>query len=417
MKYEQGQQSKDLLQERMKLDHKPGERRQLRSRSQRQSKCELFLTSMAESPPRRNRDTQQINLQETEKTRELKKSAEETGQAQLQQRQLRPRGKNLSESKQATTKSMAGSSPSQPLHQQYALLSNTGRSQVEKPGVEDLSQPMKQPRVEKPGVGDSSQLKKKQVKRFNQRKRCTPEPSPEAIQDIGPAITDHLSQHMEKNTNHHGRQKKFKSKPTARESTDELALISKQLVVEPQIPVKPLLLNPAAVGQLPQTTKEPPQKQQQLRHMRLRSCSQAASQSEPDVLIIESLPSQHHCEQPQELNHCEQPKKRRGRPPKPKLDGAASGDVSLPVKCQKLQEQPERRGRPPKNKQKQPKSPGRAKPQKVTKGKPQSQVRERPRKVTEETLETQVREKARKVIQGTPKSQGRGKARKVTEGT
>lgn len=426
----QGQQTKDPLQERRKLDHKPGEQRQLRSRSQRQSKCELFLTSMAESPPRRNWDTQQINLQETEKTRELKTSAEETGQALLQQRQLRPRGKNLSESKQATTKSMAGSSTSQPLHQQYALLSNTGGSQVEKPGVED-----------------SSQLKKKQVNRFYQRKRCTPEPSPKAFQDLGPAITDHLSQHMEQNTNHHGRQKKFKSKPRARESTDELALITQQLVVEPQTPVESLLLNPAAVEHLPQTMKVPLQKQQQLRHMKLRSCSQAASQSEPDVPIIESLPSQHHCEQPQEQNHCEQPKKRRGRPPKPKLDGTASGDVSLPSKRQKLQEQPERRGRPPKldvniisgrkliskNRQKQPKSPGGAKPQKVTKGKPQSQVRGRPSKVTEETprsqvrarprkvtegtLKSQVRVRARKVIEGTPKSQRRGKARKVTKGT
>lgn len=396
MEFEQRQQTKDPLQERMRFDHKPGEQRELRSRSQRQSKCELFLTSMAESPPRRNRDTQQINLRETEKTRELKTSAEETGQAQLQQRQLRPRDKNLSESKQATSKSMAGSSPSQPLHQQYALLSNTAESEVEKPGVEDLSQPRKQPRVEKPGVGDSSQLKKKQVKCFNQRKRCTPESSPEAFQDTGPAITDHLSQHMEQTTNHHGRQKKFKSKPTAREST-----------------------------------KEPRQKQQQLRHMKLRSCSQAASQSEPDVPIIESLPSQYHCEQPQEQNHCEQPKKQRGRPPKPKLDGAASGDVSLPDKLQKLQEQPKRRGRPPKldlniisrrksiskNRQKQPKSSGREKPQKVTKGKPQSQVRERPRKVTEEILETQVRGRPRKVADGTLKSQAREKAQKVTEGT
>ncbi|KAK9927763.1 hypothetical protein M0R45_024930 [Rubus argutus] len=289
---------------------------------------------MAESPRRRNRDTQQINLQETEKTRELKTSAEETGQALLQQRQLRPRGKTCLNLSKLQLNLWQVPSPSQPLHQQYALLSNTGGSQVEKTGVEDLSQPMKQPRVEKPGVGDSSQLKKKQVNRFYQRKRCTPEPSPKAFQDLGPAITDHLSQHMEQNTNHHGRQKKFKSKPTARESTDELALITQQLVVEPQTPVESLLLNPAAVEHLPQTTKVPPQKQQQLRHMKLRSCSQAASQSEPDVPIIESLPSQHHCEQPQEQIIVSSQKKRRGRPPKPKLDETASGDVSLPSKRQ-----------------------------------------------------------------------------------
>ncbi|XP_061989012.1 uncharacterized protein LOC133707456 isoform X2 [Rosa rugosa] len=455
----QEQQPRYPMQERMKLDHKPAEQSQLRPRCQRHSESELSLTtSMVELSPRKSQDTER---QTEEKTRELKTSAEETGQRQLQQRQL----------------------------------SNTGMSQVDKPGAEDSSQLKRQPQVEKPGVGDPSQLKKKQVNRLNKRKWCTPEPTtmpnaigaivtyqrrsgqtiepnPEAFQDLGPTLADHLEQ----KENHHGQRKKFKS---ARESPDELAVTSQHLVADPHILVKPPPLNPGAVGQLPQTTKELPQKQQLLRRMNLRSCSQAASQSEPDVLIvgllpqttkelpqkqllrrmklrsrsqaalqsepdvlmIDTLPAKHHSEQPQELKHPKQPQKQRGRTPKPKLDRAG------PVKRQKLQEQPKRRGRPPKldvntisgrkliskNKQKQPKSPGKAKSRKVIKGKLQSQVRGKPQKVTQGTPKSQVRGRLRKmsegtvkessegegskVTEGTPKSQGRGRARKVTEGT
>ncbi|XP_040367317.1 putative mediator of RNA polymerase II transcription subunit 12 [Rosa chinensis] len=104
----QEQQPRDPIQERMKLDHKPAEQRQLRPHCQRCSKSELSLTtSMVELSPRKNQDTER---QTEEKTGELKTSLEETGQGQLQQRQLRTRSKNLSESK-------------------HSLLSNTGMSQ------------------------------------------------------------------------------------------------------------------------------------------------------------------------------------------------------------------------------------------------------------------------------------------------
>ncbi|PRQ18465.1 putative High mobility group protein HMGA, plant [Rosa chinensis] len=454
----QEQQPRYPMQERMKLDQKPAGQSQLSPWCQRHSESELSLTtSMVELSPRKSQDTES---QTEEKTRELKTSAEETGQRQLQQRQLRTRSKNLSEFKQTS-------------------LSNTGMSQVDKPGAEDSSQLKRQPQVEKPGVGDPSQLKKKQVNRLNKRQWCTPEPTtmpnaigaivtyqrrssqtiepnPEAFQDLGPTLADHLEQ----KENHHGQRKKFKS---AKESPDELALTSQHLVVDPHILVKPPLLNPAAVGQLPQTTKELPQKQQLLHHMKLRSCSQAASQSEPDVLIvgllpqttkelpqkqllrhmklhsrsqaasqsepdvsmIDTLPAEHHSEQPQEQKHPKWPQKQRGRTPKPKLDRAG------PVKRQQLQEQPKRRGRPPKldvntisgrkliskNKQKQPKSPGKAKSRKVIKGKLQSQVRGKPQKVTQGTPKSQVRGKPQKVTQGTPKSQVRGRLQKMSEET
>ncbi|BBH03005.1 winged-helix DNA-binding transcription factor family protein, partial [Prunus dulcis] len=130
----------------MKLDHfavklsfqaqkktqEPAQQRQLRPRRQRQSKSEESITtSMVESPPTRL-DTLISNLQEAEKPQELKTSAAKTGPTQ-QQRQLRPRNKKLPESK-------AVLSPSQSLDEQYPLLSNSGRSQMQQPRVNDSSQ-------------------------------------------------------------------------------------------------------------------------------------------------------------------------------------------------------------------------------------------------------------------------------------
>lgn len=72
---------------------------QLHPPGKRQSKStSLLTTSVGELSPRRNQDTQLLNIRETEKCQKLKRSAEETGQTQLQQRQLRLRGKILSES-------------------------------------------------------------------------------------------------------------------------------------------------------------------------------------------------------------------------------------------------------------------------------------------------------------------------------
>ncbi|KAI5327897.1 hypothetical protein L3X38_027293 [Prunus dulcis] len=130
----------------MKLDHfavklsfqaqkktqEPAQQRQLRPRRQRQSKSEESITtSMVESPPTRL-DTLISNLQEAENPQELKTSAAKTGPTQ-QQRQLRPRDKKLPESK-------AVLSPSQSLDEQYPLLSNSGRSQMQQPRVNDSSQ-------------------------------------------------------------------------------------------------------------------------------------------------------------------------------------------------------------------------------------------------------------------------------------
>nr|XP_011464932.1 PREDICTED: putative mediator of RNA polymerase II transcription subunit 26 isoform X3 [Fragaria vesca subsp. vesca] len=141
--FQQEQQLRDPVHERIKVDHKPAEHRQLSPRDQRHSGSEMSLTtSMVESSPRKN--DQNTKMQIEEKTRELKTSTEETGQRQLQQRQLQPRTKNLSESKRS-------------------MLSNTGMPQLEKSGVEVSSQLKKQSQVEKPGVGDSSQPKQKQV--------------------------------------------------------------------------------------------------------------------------------------------------------------------------------------------------------------------------------------------------------------
>ncbi|KAH0974163.1 hypothetical protein GBA52_016062 [Prunus armeniaca] len=131
----------------MKLDHfavklsfqaqkktqEPAQQRQLRPRRQRQSKSEESITtSMVESPPTRHQDTLISNLQEAEKPQELKTSAAKTGPTQ-QQRQLQPRDKKLPESR-------AVLSPSQSLDEQYPLLSNSGRSQMQQPRVDDSSQ-------------------------------------------------------------------------------------------------------------------------------------------------------------------------------------------------------------------------------------------------------------------------------------
>ncbi|XP_040367905.1 uncharacterized protein LOC121048852 [Rosa chinensis] len=175
--------------------------------------------------------------------------------------------------------------------------------------------------------------------------------TPEACEDVGPTIMDKLSQPVVQNTDHHGQQKMLKSKPTT-------------MAESPQ-------LKSASVEDLPQTAKELQQKK--LCHMNLRSCSQAASQPELVVSMAKSLPSEHQCEQPQEMKHqglrrpklnsqnqhngelqppkhLEQPQKPRGRAPKRKLDVAANEDVSLPPKYQKLQDEPEnqRQERPPK---------------------------------------------------------------------
>ncbi|KAM5573187.1 hypothetical protein ABKV19_012961 [Rosa sericea] len=371
----QEQQHRDPVQEKSKCDGKVVElscqtqqqsrelaqQRELPPQGQRRSKSESSLTtSVVELSPRRNQDPQQLNTGVTEKPQKLKTSAKKTGQTQLQQRQLRSRGKILSECKQVTTRSMAGSSPSQPLYEQYQLISSTARSQVEKPGIENSSQSKKQP-----------------ANHCNRRKRGTQEPTtmpnaigpilpckklalgcqnvelptPEACEDVGPTIMDKSSQPVVQSTDHHGQQKMLKSKPTT-------------MAESPQ-------LNSASAEDLPQTAKELQQKQ--LCHMNLRSRSQAASQSELVVSMAQSLPSEHHYEQPQEMKHQglrrpkltshnqhngelqlpkhpEQPQKPRGRPSKRKLDVAATEDVSLPAKYQKLQEEPEnqRQERPPK---------------------------------------------------------------------
>ncbi|XP_016652320.1 PREDICTED: trichohyalin-like [Prunus mume] len=131
----------------MKLDHfagklsfqaqkktqEPAQQRQLRPRRQRQSKSEESITaSMVESPPTRHQDTLISNLQEAEKPQELKTSAAKTGPTQ-QQRQLQPRDKKLPESRAVLP-------PSQSLDEQYLLLSNSGRSQMQQPRVDDSSQ-------------------------------------------------------------------------------------------------------------------------------------------------------------------------------------------------------------------------------------------------------------------------------------
>ncbi|XP_040366152.1 uncharacterized protein LOC112179900 isoform X1 [Rosa chinensis] len=372
---QQEQQHRDPVQEKSKCDgqvvelscqtqqqsRELAQQRELPPQGQRRSKSEsLLTTSVVDLSPRRNQDPQQLNTGVTEKPQKLKTSAKKTGQTQQQQRQLRSRGKILSECKQVTTRSMAGSSPSQPLYEQYQLISSTARSQVEKPGIENSSQSKKQP-----------------ANHSNRRKRGTPEPTtmpnaigpilpckklalgcqnvelptPEACEDVGPTIMDKSSQPVVQSTDHHGQQKMLKSKPTT-------------MAESPQ-------LNSASVEDLPQTAKELQQKQ--LCHMNLRSCSQAASQSELVVSMAQSLPSEHHYEQPQEMKHQglrrpkltshnqhngelklpkhpEQPQKPRGRPSKRKLDVAATEDVSLPAKYQKLQEEPQnqRQERPPK---------------------------------------------------------------------
>ncbi|BFG31233.1 hypothetical protein CerSpe_175060 [Prunus speciosa] len=144
---ENKKQPKEIQDMGMKLDHfavklsfqaqkntqEPAQQMQLRPRRQRQSKSEESITtSMVESPPTRHQDTLISNLQEAEKPQELKTSAAKTGPTQ-QQRQLRPRDKKLPGSR-------AVLSPSQSLDEQYPLLSNSGRSQMQQPRVDDSSQ-------------------------------------------------------------------------------------------------------------------------------------------------------------------------------------------------------------------------------------------------------------------------------------
>ncbi|KAB2632350.1 leucine-rich repeat-containing protein [Pyrus ussuriensis x Pyrus communis] len=298
----------------------PGQQRQLRPWRQRQSTSEVSITP---------------NLQEAEKTEELKASAEKTGQTQ-QQRQLRPRSKMLSESGQAATGSRVVLLPSQSLDEECISLSNSGRSRMQKSGGKKLCQ-----------------QKNQHENHSTQHKRCTPEPTidtlgsillsqntelpnTEAFQDLGPTAVDALSQPMDQKT------KKLKSKPTTTKVPDELVLTSQQLVEEPHTPQ----LKPRSVVEFSTTIV----KLQQLRHMKLRSHSQIVSQSDPAVSMTESSPSQHQCEQPQEEHHGElqQPKHQKQKPPKPKETVDSTMRVLFPTADQQPQKQ--ERARPRKEK-------------------------------------------------------------------
>ncbi|KAM1145655.1 hypothetical protein PS2_037384 [Malus domestica] len=303
-----------------KKTDEPGQQRQLRPRRQRQSTSEVSITP---------------NLQEAEKTEELRASAEKTGQTQ-QQRQLRPRSKMLSKSGQAATGSRVVFLPSQSLDEECISLSNSGRSQMQKSGGKKLCQQRNQ-----------------HENHSTQHKRCTPEPTidtlgsillsqntelpnTEAFQDLGPTAIDALSQPMDQKT------KKLKSKPTTTKVLDELVLTSQQLVEEPHTPK----LKPRSVVEFSPTIVQ----LQQLRHMKLRSHSQGVSQSDPAVSMTESSPSQHQCEQPQEEHHDElqQPKHQKKNPPRPKETVDSTMRFLFPTADQQPQKQ--ERARPHKKK-------------------------------------------------------------------
>lgn len=302
-----------------KKTDEPGQQRQLRPRRQRQSTSEVSITP---------------NLQEAEKTEELKASAEKTGQTQ-QQRQLRPRSKMLSESGQAATGSRVVLLPSQSLHEECISLSNSGRSRMQKSGGKKLCQ-----------------QKNQHENHSTQHKRCTPEPTigtlgsilpsqntelpnTEAFQDLGPTAVDALSQPMDQ------KPKKLKSKTTTTKAPDELVLTSQQLVDEPHTPQ----LKPRSVVEFSPTIVE----LQQLRHMKLRSHSQGVSQSDPAVSMTESSPSQHQCEQPQEhRDELQQPKHQKQKPPRPKETVDSTMRVLFPTADQQPQKQ--ERARPHKEK-------------------------------------------------------------------
>ncbi|CAN6712419.1 unnamed protein product [Malus baccata var. baccata] len=303
-----------------KKTDEPGQQRQLRPRRQRQSTSEVSITP---------------NLQEAEKTEELRASAEKTGQTQ-QQRQLRPRSKMLSKSGQAATGSRVVFLPSQSLDEECISLSNSGRSRMQKSGGKKLCQ-----------------QKNQHENHSTQHKRCTPEPTidtlgsillsqntelpnTEAFQDLGPTAIDALSQPMDQKT------KKLKSKPTTTKVLDELVLTSQQLVEEPHTPQ----LKPRSVVEFSPTIVQ----LQQLRHMKLRSHSQGVSQSDPAVSMTESSPSQHQCEQPQEEHHDElqQPKHQKKNPPRPKETVDSTMRVLFPTADQQPQKQ--ERARPHKKK-------------------------------------------------------------------
>ncbi|KAM1787534.1 hypothetical protein ACFX11_037920 [Malus domestica] len=303
-----------------KKTDEPGQQRQLRPRRQRQSTSEVSITP---------------NLQEAEKTEELRASAEKTGQTQ-QQRQLRPRSKMLSKSGQAATGSRVVFLPSQSLDEECISLSNSGRSRMQKSGGKKLCQ-----------------QKNQHENHSTQHKRCTPEPTidtlgsillsqntelpnTEAFQDLGPTAIDALSQPMDQKT------KKLKSKPTTTKVLDELVLTSQQLVEEPHTPQ----LKPRSVVEFSPTIVQ----LQQLRHMKLRSHSQGVSQSDPAVSMTESSPSQHQCEQPQEEHHDElqQLKHQKKNPPRPKETVDSTMRVLFPTADQQPQKQ--ERARPHKKK-------------------------------------------------------------------
>lgn len=302
-----------------KKTDEPGQQRQLRPRRQRQSTSEMSITP---------------NLQEAEMTEELKASAEKTGQTQ-QQRQLRPRSKMLSESGQAATGSRVVLLP-QSLDEECISLSNSGRSRMQKSGGKKLCQ-----------------QKNQHENHSTQHKRCTPEPtidtlgsilpsqntelpSTEAFQDLGQMAVDALSQPMDQKT------KKLKSKPTTTKVPDELVLTSQQLVEEPHTPQ----LKPRSVVEFSPTIVE----LQQLRHMKLRSHSKGASQSDLAVSMTETSPSQHQCEQPQEKHHDElqQPKHQKQKPRRPKETVESTMRVLFPTADQQPQKQ--ERARPRKEK-------------------------------------------------------------------